>query len=973
MAGFPDIFACVSCEKAIFVDEKERDSEKFVCSYCQHEHTIKDVQGADEPDVPGIDAASIEDAASEEPIDQTEKELESTPKKPKIELSQDDPNGDDIEPEPKSELLSDKSNPSDAEVEVLNDELIESESGVELVSEAVSNENDDTGITIPENLKLPDVFACLSCENALFLNDNERKSGDFSCPHCGEKNDALETRAVAAEKIATVEETPTAPPADHKFDELIECPNCEKAIKLIEEERDEESVNCPYCKFNIEAPELPVEEELSKEVGSKDAETINAPSAESKEEDVQENDIDIPDPQADEQEGEAISEESSELGDTDSEESSDNREGEEGSELDPETDEPEEAEGLKIDKALLKTLVQSSRDQVAMPERFSCAKCETDIYLPESERPIGLSFCPECEELINSKTAQENSIDEPESIDAGQDAEALLETGKVGEESVASGEGPSDAESSVEQVENETESSLESDGIAPEMEFWLLAIMPTTVDCSKCSNSLKLEDTEKMFGMYRCPYCKADINHAKGNVVESLAAIMDEEEEGEETESTKRKSINIKALLPYAAILVFGVVLNYSVIKVTGYIQEKRALKAQWILRVESIQTQMMKRSRVYKFALENSTNKADLARLDEMSLKEIMVFRERLSKGKEEAYAKWFEEEGERIANDKEFGSVVGGFKWDLKRFFRRVNLAKIDADNLEETMGMSEFERQRAHELLERHIGAINEQMDALSDHEAIKGGLVRPNVLNLLMKLSLMVNFEMHSVKEAGGHLTSVMAAASEIAYQYGLWESEDPGKEAAYHKEDESSHASISPLTLWNAEIKNWHDLRYGREHDHRNEWEEVILRYEQLVDSLSEFHLQLKSLKNGLDMKQLNHPFLSSAVLPLKVDEFRELDKAGDLVSRDVNARLGRLSKLLDPYALGSLAYDLKMQKNSGLKLTNDQAGEYYDRFWEEWKQFHLEQGWFDLEGVSSYYHLARADGHHSGAPKSVHH
>ena len=48
-----------------------------------------------------------------------------------------------------------------------------------------SNENDDSGITISENLELPDVFACLSCESALFLSDNERKSGDFSCPHCG--------------------------------------------------------------------------------------------------------------------------------------------------------------------------------------------------------------------------------------------------------------------------------------------------------------------------------------------------------------------------------------------------------------------------------------------------------------------------------------------------------------------------------------------------------------------------------------------------------------------------------------------------------------------------------------------------------------------------------------------------------------------------------------------------------------------
>ena len=65
--------------------------------------------------------------------------------------------------------------------------------------------------------------------------------------------------------------------------------------------------------------------------------------------------------------------------------------------------------------------------------------------------------------------------------------------------------------------------------------------------------------------------------------------------------------------------------------------------------------------------------------------------------------------------------------------------------------------------------------------------------------------------------------------------------------------------------------------------------------------------------------------------------------------------------LLDPYAHGSLAYDLKSHRARGAKLTHDQAGEFYERFWEQWKQFHLEKQWSELEGVSSYYHLARFD------------
>jgi hypothetical protein len=140
-----------------------------------------------------------------------------------------------------------------------------------------------------------------------------------------------------------------------------------------------------------------------------------------------------------------------------------------------------------------------------------------------------------------------------------------------------------------------------------------------------------------------------------------------------------------------------------------------------------------------------------------------------------------------------------------------------------------------------------------------------------------------------------------------------------------------------------------------------------------MDSFSDFYRQLETLKRDPDLSHFQHPFLEGGVLALRVDEFQELEGAGDLVSDDVENRLERLAKLLDPYASGSLANDLKTKKTRGTHLTHDQANELYERFWEQWKQFHLEKQWFELEGVSSYYHLSRNGAHSSHNSAGEHH
>ena len=980
MAEFPDIFACVSCDKALFLDENERTLEKYSCPFCRHEHTPGDIlQGEASEEEADAEVAedSAEDASLAEPpetesaADETVEETSSIDESDGSAVEQ----HDETPPEVAEEALSSDESGEPAS-ESPDEAAVESEE--EPVVEEAKVDDAPT-----ENIELPDVFACLSCDNALFLSETERTSGDFACPHCGQKNNAAETRAVVAKQLETVEETAATPASEQKFPELIECPECDRAIKLMPEQRDEDSLNCPYCKATIAAPEPPVEEAPVQEAASEATESEDVESAETEQEDAPQGESgedassESPEPDTADEPEPAVADESEDaplLIDEDggreeppaeSEEAKEAEEieAEEGSTDEATTDEEsEEAEteegeseepGGKVDKTLLERLIEASRSESLMPEQFSCPKCEKEILLPEPERVMGLCFCPECEELIEAKTASERSTKEPEPVEDEQD---------VAEDSPAE-EGAESVETDGDATTGEPESAEAQEEATPEREFWLVNVMPGAVDCSKCGNSLKLESGEKMFGIYRCPYCKADINHAKGAVVESLLVTLDGEEEEDEAAS-KRKPVNFKAFLPYAAVLVFGVALNYTVIRVTNYLQEKKAHKAQWVSRLKADQSEMQGRPKVYRDALEDGANREAFGRLDELSLDELKKFRVRLMQAREDAYANWFQHTGDEITSDSTFGPVVQRFQGKLNRFMRRVKLAKIDADNLETAIGMSLFERRRAQELLREHMTSIREQMSTLSTDKAIDHGLVRPEVLADLMEMSLKVDdFELQSVKQAVVHLNSMTQLTNLMEERY----------ELSHQDDGHSLHSTAEPGTLWNAEVFHWQNSRQEREHDHQNQWDDVVLEYGHLMESFSDFHHQLKTLRKGLDLSRVNHPFLDGGVLALRVDEFKELEGVGDLVSHDVETRLGRLAKLLDPYAPGSLAYDLKSHKARGAKLTHDQADEFYERFWERWKQFHLEKQWFELEGVSSYYHLARVGGHGSHASTGAHH
>ena len=945
MTEFPDIIACVSCDVALFLNEEEQTSGVFSCPHCKHDHNLGEIQQADEP-----------------PADPVE---DKTAPPPGVSSDLEPPANDPVE---KAVFFDDAiEEPSDMTLEEVAEPPLEAEEPpIEAAGETVEEEAMADDVSVGD-VELPDVFGCLSCDRALFLNETERASGDFTCPHCKHENSAAETRAVAAKQLEAEGGNVATPAPEQKFEELIKCPECDKAIKLMPEQRDDDSVTCPYCKATIAAPEPPAEEEPEDEVVEEAAEPEVGEVAESEsvggEGGAKADTAGEPEPAAaageaedeplfiDEDGGgeESPAEPEEAKGDGDDESSGDD------TAIPAESPEPEEAED-EVDTSLLESLIESSRNQSLMPEKFSCPKCETEIQLPEAERMMGLCFCPECEELIESKTAYEHTTEEPEPVEAE----------KGGESAEVEGGDPTE-----EAKPEEPDVAAAKEEAAAEMEFWLDDVLPDTVDCAKCSNSLKLEDEEKMFGIYRCPYCKAEISHAKGTVVESLVSSIDAEDEEEEVVK-KRKPINFKALLPYAAVLVFGVALNYAVIWVTDYLQEQKAHKAQWVTRLKADQTEMEERPKVYRDALEDGKNKEAFGRLGEMSLDELKAFRGRLIKARKDSYANWFQDTGDMITTNLVYGPVVQGFQRKINRFIRWVKLAKIDADNLETAFGMDSFERRKAHALLNAHVVSIREQMDALSTDKAIEQGLVRPEVLSALMEMSLEVdNFQMKSVKQIVVHLSSMTKKARALEARYRL--SHPSADRLDEYGSGHASHSHSEPGTPWNAEVFQWQDFNEEREHDHHAQWHGIAAEYGHLMDSFSDFYRQLEMLKRDPDLSHFQHPFLEGGVLALRVDEFQELEGAGDLVSDDVENRLERLAKLLDPYASGSLANDLKTKKTSGTHLTHDQANELCERFWEQWKQFHLEKQWFELEGVSSYYHLSRIGAHSSHNSAGEHH
>ena len=142
-----------------------------------------------------------------------------------------------------SEPVSEGGEPKASEDSVA--ETLENQKTVTEFEKTLEQQNEDE--------TLPELISCVSCQRALFLSEEDRESESLRCGHCGHEHLSSDLKQAAdSEPI----ETPVAneAKAEPSFPELIECSECQRAIKLLPEERDVESTTCPYCQSTISAP-----------------------------------------------------------------------------------------------------------------------------------------------------------------------------------------------------------------------------------------------------------------------------------------------------------------------------------------------------------------------------------------------------------------------------------------------------------------------------------------------------------------------------------------------------------------------------------------------------------------------------------------------------------------------------------------------------------------------------------------------
>ena len=972
MAKLLDIFACKECDRAIFLNLEDRAADHFVCPHCQHDQSRKEAMQSYEAEL----AAQKDEATAS---------VEDPPNYPDvlacgscdmaIKLSAEEQYNDRLNcPSCAAALPPAITAPTKVELKQKESTSAEPDGSAKQKTKTKAADASDPELA----QELPELISCDGCERAIFLSEEDRTAGSVQCDHCGHQHGSEALKQIAGEQASRAEgESVTEPVVEPAFPELLECPDCQRAIKLLPDQRDASSTNCPYCETTITPPEPePIIEEAKAGVEPLLVEPEESALTETETELVEsvlfEDDVpEVSDetPQVDGLAGdESVSLFEDEGGPSDDSEEvapliSDEADSGgvalfDGGE--PEGGQPDE--GLEADEAdtsLLESIIETSRNQSLMPECFNCPKCETEIALPEVERMMGLCFCPECEELIDSNTAQANVPEKPEADDdEGAD-------GEQPEPVVGEGE-----HAEVEEPEKETDGQdvgSAMDDTASEMEFWLDEVLPEVVDCVKCGNSLKLDNEETMFGIYRCPYCKANINHAKGEVVLSILVGIEDGEDKEEIPKPKPIKVDFKALRPYAALLVFAAGLMYGVIKTADYIDERtrEATKFSKIIKLKT--GEMEGRREIYGKLLEDEEIKSTLGNLKTLSISELDEFRKTIDAESELVYDEWFEDEGKKIETikDKEYPDLrqsVADFRSKILQLNVNLKLAQMDTENLSNAMGLSDFERRQGTLLIKGHVDEIKQSLDEISEDQAIKNGLVATNVVENLISLKNKVeDFNFLSAREAVREFMGISKESYVLSVYFPIDKSEvDEAVANTVSDENKLRYGS----TPWNAEIRYWRKSKEARDIDATYaDWEETIREFENLRESLREFHVRLGEVVNSPpeEFKRFDHVFLDGGAFRFALNNFNNLEgvREQEFVSQLMQTRLEQLANKLDANVSDSLSYRIRLRQASATIMTKSEVKNFYDEFDELWEPFLDDREWFDPDELSSYYRMAK--------------
>ena len=133
-----------------------------------------------------------------------------------------------------------------------------------------------------------------------------------------------------------------------------------------------------------------------------------------------------------------------------------------------------------------------------VPAYVRCAHCTESIKLDGEEQRTGVYFCPYCEQEVDHLNYGKKSGSSGGVLGAvsGWFSSSDDEAKKV------------EPEPEPEPVAEETAEEIHHDDVEAAEK-----LLPETVNCVLCRNSLKLDEEEQEKGVYFCPYCNREVDH----------------------------------------------------------------------------------------------------------------------------------------------------------------------------------------------------------------------------------------------------------------------------------------------------------------------------------------------------------------------------------------------------------------------------------------------------------------------------